>query len=104
MGTDLKKVLICDDSMLARKQIKDILKNIEGYEIFEAEDGMVAVEQYKAQTPDVVFMDIVMPQKDGIEAVKDIISFNSEAKIVMVSSVGNKKNLKEVLLWVLNMN
>ncbi|MBE5939454.1 MAG: response regulator [Lachnospiraceae bacterium] len=91
------KVLICDDSILSRKKMKDFLVAAGCKEVFEAADGETAVETYKANKPDVVFMDIVMPKKDGIGAVKDIIAFDEKAKIVMASSVGTQALLKDAL-------
>ncbi len=90
-------VLICDDSILSRKKMKDFLKVCGVKEIFEAVDGQAAVDEYKDKKPTVVFMDIVMPKKDGIQAVKEIVEFDPEAKIVMASSVGTQSLLKDAL-------
>ncbi len=91
------KILVCDDSILARKKLKDYLKIIGCNQIIEAADGKSAVELYKAEKPDIVFLDIVMPEKDGISAVKDIIAQDPNAYIVMTSSVGTQDNLKQAL-------
>jgi len=91
------KVLICDDSILSRKKMKDYLVANDCTNILEAVDGEAAVEIYKKEKPDVVFMDIVMPKKDGIVAVKEIIEFDANAKIVMASSVGTQALLKDAL-------
>ena len=88
------KILVSDDSMLARKQLKDIILTI-GTPIFiEAKDGQDAIEKYKSETPDLVFLDIVMPRKDGIEAIKEIKAFDSNASIIIASSVGTQSQLK----------
>lgn len=96
MGNNLS-VLICDDSILIRKKLRSVLEKCKCKEIFEAVNGNIAVELAKAHNPDLIFMDIVMPEKDGIEALKEIMAFNPEAKIVMASSVGTNDHLKEAL-------
>lgn len=91
------RVLVCDDSILSRKKLKDCVIAFGCKEAFEAADGEQAVEVYKEQKPDIVFMDIVMPNKDGIEAVKEIMAFDPSAKIVMASSVGTQQFLKDAI-------
>lgn len=91
------KFLVCDDSALSRRQITNYLKELGYTDIYEASSGMQAVSLYKEHNPDGVFLDIVMPGKDGIEVVRDIIAYNPEAKIIMVSSVGTQANLKKAL-------
>ena len=88
------KILICDDSILARKQIKDIIATIGSPEIFEATDGQSAIDIYKTEKPNLVFLDIVMPKKDGNIAIEEIIAFDNEAIIIIVSSVGTQSQLK----------
>ncbi|CFX65396.1 Signal transduction response regulator, receiver domain [Syntrophomonas zehnderi OL-4] len=85
-----KRVLIVDDAAFMRMMIKDILtKN--GYEIAgEAENGQVAVEKYKDVKPDLVTMDITMPEMDGIAAVKEIVSYDSAARVIMCSAMGQQ--------------
>lgn len=97
MTLETIKILICDDSILARKKLKDFLTSIGCTQIIDAADGQIAVDTYKAEKPDIVFLDIVMPVKDGISAVKEIMEFDPEAYIVMTSSVGTQENLKEAL-------
>jgi two-component system chemotaxis response regulator CheY len=85
------KVLIVDDAMFMRAMIRDILVNSGRYEVAgEAANGEEAVAQYRALKPDVVTMDIVMPQMDGIEACKEILKFDGKAKIVMCSALGQE--------------
>ena len=97
MSNELK-VLVCDDSVLVRKQMRNILEK-HGAVIEEAVDGEQAVIKYAECMPDVVFMDIVMPKKTGVEALrlKDIIELNPSAKVVMASSIGTQGNLKEAI-------
>lgn len=91
------KMLVCDDSILARKSMTAMLNSF-GYEnIFEVSNGEDAVNKYKAEKPDIVFLDIVMPVKDGITATKEIIEFDPDAKIIVISSVGTQTHLREVI-------
>lgn len=91
------KVLICDDSLLIRKKLRETLEKCDCKEIFEAENGIAAVAVAKESKPDLVFMDIIMPDKDGIEALIEIKEINPNAKVVMASSVGTKEHLKKAL-------
>ena len=67
------KILVSDDSILSRKKLKDCIMSFGCTEVYEAADGEEAIAQYEANKPDIVFMDIVMPKKDGIEALKGIL-------------------------------
>lgn len=84
------KIMIVDDAAFMRMMIKDILtKN--GFDVVaEAADGAQAVEKYKETTPDLVTMDITMPEKDGITALKEIKKINPAAKIIMCSAMGQQ--------------
>ncbi len=97
MSENLLKILICDDSMLMRKKLKDSLTLCGSFDILEATDGQKAVDIYKENNPNLVFMDIVMPVKDGIKAVSEIKAFDGNAKIVMASSSGTKEHLKKAI-------
>ncbi|SEA19685.1 two-component system, chemotaxis family, response regulator CheY [Pseudobutyrivibrio sp. ACV-2] len=93
-----KKILVCDDSVLARKQLLDAVKEIaEGGTFIEGKNGIDAVELYKSEKPDLVFLDIVMPEKDGTTALAEIKEFDSEAVIIIVSSVGTQDQLKKAI-------
>ncbi|MBC7076439.1 MAG: response regulator [Syntrophomonadaceae bacterium] len=85
-----KNILIVDDAAFMRMMIKDILtKN--GYVVVgEAENGMAAVEKYKDLRPDLVTMDITMPEMDGITAVKEIKAIDANARIIMCSAMGQQ--------------
>ena len=85
-----KNILICDDAAFMRMMIKDILtKN--GYNIVgEAENGAKAVEKYAELKPDLVLMDITMPEMDGIEALKKIKAAHANASIIMCSAMGQQ--------------
>ena len=92
-----KNILICDDAAFMRMMIKDILtKN--GYNIVgEAENGAKAVEKYAELKPDLVLMDITMPEMDGIEALKKIKAADANASIIMCSAMGQQAMVIEVV-------
>ena len=85
-----KNILICDDAAFMRMMIKDILtKN--GYNVVgEAENGLKAVEKYQETKPDLVLMDITMPEMDGIQALKKIKQADPNASVVMCSAMGQQ--------------
>ena len=83
-------VMIVDDSLFMRKMLRDILEE-EGYEVAaEASDGEEAVAKYKQCRPDVTTLDIVMPNKTGIEALLEIVAFDPAARVVMCSAIGQE--------------
>ena len=85
-----KSILICDDAAFMRMMIKDILSK-NGYNIVgEAENGAKAVEKYAETKPDLVLMDITMPEMDGIQARKKIKESDPGAKIIMCSAMGQQ--------------
>ena len=88
------KVLICDDSILARKQLKDIVSSLGNATFIEATDGQDAIDKYKENNPDVVFLDIVMAKKDGNLAIEEIIEYDPNATIIIASSVGTQSQLQ----------
>lgn len=95
----MAKILVVDDAIFTRKLLSDILKK-EGHEILEAEDAVEAVKKFKEQKPDLVTMDIIMPEKegmDGIGAVKAIIKGDPNAKIVMVSAMGQQEMIVDAI-------
>lgn len=94
MNINEAKILICDDSILARKQIKDILSILGEPIFFEASDGQGAIDKYKENQPDLVFLDIVMPKKDGNIAIQEIMAYDPDATIIIASSVGTQSQLK----------
>lgn len=93
-----KRIMIVDDSSFARSMLNEIfLKH--GYEVVgEARDGNEALEKYDQLKPDLVTMDIAMPDTNGINALKEMLSRHPGAKIVMISSVHSKEIVKNVLL------
>lgn len=83
-----KKILICDDAAFMRMMLKDIMKRIGYSEVYEAENGKKAIEKYIEFKPDLVFMDITMPEMDGIEALKRIIANDKNAAVIMCAAIG----------------
>lgn len=92
------KVMVCDDSIFVRKKMKEAVAAAGVTDIIEAADGQQAIDNYKAEKPDLVFMDIIMPVKDGVAALTEIKAFDSKARVIMASSVGTQENLKEAIL------
>jgi two-component system, chemotaxis family, chemotaxis protein CheY len=92
-----KKVLIVDDAAFMRMMVKDILlKN--GFEVVgEAENGEIAVAEFKSLSPDLVIMDITMPEMDGITAVKEIKKLDQAAKVIMCSAMGQQAMVIEAI-------
>ena len=91
-------VLIVDDAAFMRISIKNMLtKN--GYEVVgEAENGKIGVEKYKELKPDIVTMDITMPEMNGLDALKEIVAFDSGAQVVMVSAMGQEAMVRDAIL------
>ncbi len=92
-----KNILICDDAAFMRMMIKDILtKN--GYNVVgEAENGLKAVERFNETKPDLVLMDITMPEMDGIQALKKIKEMDPSANIIMCSAMGQQAMVIEAI-------
>ncbi len=85
------RVLIVDDAMFMRAMIRDILVNSSRYEVVgEAANGQECIELYGKLRPDLVTMDIVMPQMDGIEATREILKTDARARVVMCSALGQE--------------
>ena len=91
------RYLVVDDSVFARKNIMKLIESFGGQLAGEAGDGCTAITEYERTKPDVVLMDITMPQMEGIEAVERIIRQHPEARIIMVSSVGYQENVVSAL-------
>lgn len=92
-----KNILICDDAAFMRMMIKDILtKN--GYNVAgEAENGLKAIEKYNETNPDLVLMDITMPEMDGIQALKKIRETDPNATVIMCSAMGQQAMVIEAI-------
>lgn len=93
-----KKILVVDDALIIRKMISDLAREC-GWEIAgEAKDGQEAFEIYKNQKPDLVTMDMVMPNMNGLEALKKIREHDANARVIMISAVNQKDKLEESIM------
>ena len=96
MNKDIS-ILVCDDSILARKSLCTILNNFGYTNINEVSNGEDAVKYCEENKPGLIFLDIVMPVKDGVTATGEIMKVFPEAKIIIVSSVGTQTHIKEAI-------
>ena len=96
MNKDIR-ILVCDDSILARKNLTTILNSFGYTDISEVSNGEDAVNFCKEHKPDLIFLDIVMPVKDGVTATSEIMEAEPDARIVIVSSVGTQTHIKEAI-------
>jgi two-component system chemotaxis response regulator CheY len=93
----MKRVLVADDASFMRQMIRDIIEP-EGYEVIgEASDGVEVVEKFRELHPDIVMMDIVMPKRSGIDAVRAIREKDPSAVVVMCSALGQETLVMEAL-------
>jgi len=93
----MARILVADDASFMRQMIREIVES-EGHEVVaEASDGVEAIDQYRTHQPDVVTMDIVMPRRSGIDAVKGILELDAGACVVMCSALGQESLVTEAL-------
>ncbi|MFB3117578.1 MAG: response regulator [Myxococcota bacterium] len=93
----MARVLVADDASFMRQMIREIVES-EGFEVCgEASDGVEAVDEFKKLQPDVVTMDIVMPLKSGIDAVRGIVALDPGARVVMCSALGQETLVAEAI-------
>jgi two-component system chemotaxis response regulator CheY len=97
MAISAKRVLIVDDALIMRKRIKEIAEEAGWQVAGEAKDGREAVAMYLQQKPDLVTLDVVMPNLDGISALKQMMQDDPQARVVMVSAVDQKEKLAECI-------
>ena len=95
----MAKILIVDDSRTSRKFLRTMLEADQHEIIGEAANGLEGIEKYKELHPDITTMDITMPELDGIEALKQIIEYDSDAKVVMVTAAGQKNKIVEAVKY-----
>jgi len=93
----MSKILIVDDATLMRTMIKNALDQDKENIILEARDGEEALELYRATKPDLVTMDITMDIKNGVESAKEIFAYDKDAKIIMITALGQEEYLKECI-------
>ena len=91
------RYLIVDDSIVARKHVGRMIESFGGEVVAEASNGLGAIAEYDRSQPDIVLMDVTMPQMDGIDAAEQITRRNPKARVLMVSSVGYQENIMAAL-------
>ncbi|MBA3075288.1 MAG: response regulator [Anaerolineaceae bacterium] len=92
----MAKILVVDDAEFLRVRISKMLVG-DGYEVIEAENGLLALNAYKAEKPDVVLMDITMPEMDGLTALREILAVDSGAKVIMLTALGQESVVLEAI-------
>ena len=92
----MAKILVVDDAEFLRVRISKMLSG-DGHEILQAENGLKAVAVYKANKPDLVLMDITMPEMDGLTALKEIRAYDPKAKVVMLTALGQESVVLEAI-------
>jgi len=92
----MAKVLIADDAAFIRMKLRKALEEL-GLEVIEAANGAEAVQQFNAHRPDLVLMDITMPEMDGLAALKAIVAQDASAQVVMVSALGQESVVMQAL-------
>jgi two-component system, chemotaxis family, chemotaxis protein CheY len=92
----MPKILIVDDAEFLRVRISKMLVG-DGYEVFEAENGLKAIEVYQSKQPDLVLMDITMPEMDGLTALKRIRALDMKAKVIMLTALGQESVVLEAI-------
>jgi two-component system chemotaxis response regulator CheY len=95
----MKRVLIVDDAAFMRMSIRNMLSNYEFEIVGEAENGLMAIEKYKELQPDIVTLDITMPEMDGLQALRVIKKLDPSASVVMVSALGQEARMKEAIIY-----
>lgn len=94
----MKKILIVDDAAFMRLTLKTMLEK-NGYEVVgDAGNGFKAVEMYKILNPEIVTMDITMPEMDGIEALAEIMKYDPKANVIMLSAMGQETKIREAVM------
>ncbi len=94
----MKKILVVDDAAFMRLSLKTSLEK-NGYDVVgEAENGLKAIEMYKKLNPEIVTMDITMPDMDGIEALAQIMKYDPKAQVIMLSAMGQEVKIREAVL------
>lgn len=92
----MTKILVVDDAEFLRVRLTKMLST-DGYEVFQAENGVKAVATYKDIHPDVVLMDVTMPEMDGLAALKEIVGFDSKARVIMLTALGQESVVLEAV-------
>jgi two-component system chemotaxis response regulator CheY len=93
----IKKIMIVDDSPVARKMLKTCIPKDKGYEIFEAENGMDGIQKFQELKPDVIFMDLTMPVLDGYGSLEQIIKLDKNAIVIVTTADIQPKSIETVM-------
>jgi len=93
----MARFLIVDDSLFQRKNLGQFVKHIGSEVVGEASNGREAIEMYKRLSPDLVFMDLIMPEMEGIDAVQKLIEIDGDAKIIVISSLGHDEMINRAI-------
>ncbi len=93
----IRKILIVDDSPVARKMLKNSIPKNKGYEIFEATDGQDGIKKFQMLKPDVVFMDLTMPGVDGYTALEEIRRLDNNAMVIVTTADVQPKSISNVM-------
>lgn len=93
----MAQILIIDDSAMSRKKIRKILETGSHLIVGEAQDGREGLQKYKKLSPDLVTLDITMPNMNGLECLKEILAYNSDAKVIIISSLGKGDTILDAL-------
>ena len=94
----MKRVLVVDDAAFMRLSLKNMLTKNDYEVVGDAENGIKAIEMYQSLKPDVVTMDITMPEMEGIEALENILKIDPDANVVMISALGQEKKVKQAII------
>jgi two-component system chemotaxis response regulator CheY len=94
----MKKVMIVDDAAFMRMAIRKMLSEKDFEIVGEAENGLIAIKMYKECCPDVVTMDITMPEMDGLAALEAIIQYDPKAKVIMLSAMGQEGMVRDAII------
>ena len=94
---DNYKVMVVDDSSFSRRQVQLFLKGSEFSVVAQAENGVEALSLFQEHTPDLVLLDIIMPEKEGTEVLDEIITVDPDAKVMMLSSMGTEDSVTRCL-------
>ncbi|KAJ51028.1 two-component system chemotaxis response regulator CheY [Clostridium tetanomorphum] len=94
----MRKVLIVDDAQFMRVSLRKMLEENEFEVVGEASNGIEAIEKYMILKPEIVTMDITMPDMNGVDALKEIKKYDSNAKVIMISAIGQETWVKRAIL------
>lgn len=94
---DQKLILVADDAAFMRKMVRMTLSDVGLTNIVEAKDGVEAVEQFKSAHPDLVLLDITMARMNGLDALREIMEVDPEAKVIMCTAIGQQQTVMEAL-------